>query len=101
MDGTGVKGILSIYDDTDSVVGMVQGSTELTTHRKNNGFMGNFKHSCNFTAVLIFCDFSGAGNPCTERTEDGILINYSIFTETRRMLSVSEKENNPILRCVT
>ena len=56
MDGTGVKGILSTYDDMDSVVTMVQVSTELTTHRKNDGFMGNFKHSCNFTAVLIFCD---------------------------------------------
>ena len=54
MDGTGVEGIPSIYDDTDSVVGMVQGSTEPTTHRKNNGFIGDFKHSCNFTAVLIF-----------------------------------------------
>ena len=70
MDGTGVRGILSIYDDIDSVVGMVQGSTELTTHRKNNGFIGNFKHSCNFTAVLIFYDFMGAGNPCTERTSE-------------------------------
>ena len=54
MDGTGVKGIPSIYDDTDSVVGMVQGSTELTTHRKNNGFMGNFKHSCNFYSCAYF-----------------------------------------------
>ena len=59
MDGTGVKGILSIYDDMDSVVAMVQVSTELTTHRKNSGFIGNFKHSCNFTAVLIFYVFSG------------------------------------------
>ena len=63
MDGAGVRGILSIYDDMDSVVGMVQVSTEPTTHRKNNGFIGNFKHSCNFTAVLIFYYFSGAGNP--------------------------------------
>ena len=69
MNGTGVKGIMSIYDDMDSVVTMVQVSTELTTHRKNNGFMGNFKHSCNFTAVLIFYDFLGKSNPCTERTE--------------------------------
>ena len=70
MDGTGVRGILSIYGDTDSVVGMVQVSTELTTHRKNNGFMGNFKHSCNFTAVLIFCDFMEMSNPCTESTAE-------------------------------
>ena len=70
MDGTGVRGILSIYDDMDSVVAMVQVSTELTAHRKNNGFMGNFKHSCNFIAVLIFYDFLGAGNPCTERTAE-------------------------------
>ena len=54
MDGTGVRGILSICDYLDSVVGMVQVSTELTTHRKNNGFMG---------------DFMGMSNPCTERTE--------------------------------
>ena len=50
-------------------MGMVQVSTELTTRRKNNGFMGNFKHSCNFTAVLIFYKFLGECNPCTERTE--------------------------------
>ena len=70
MDGTGVRGIPSIYDDMDSVVAMVQVSTELTAHRKNNGFMGNFKHSCNFTAVLIFYDFMGVSNPCAERTAE-------------------------------
>ena len=55
MDGAGVRGIPSIYDDMDFVVGMVQVSTELTTHRKNNGFMG---------------DFMGMSNPCTERTAE-------------------------------
>ena len=54
MDGTGVEGILSIYDDIDSVVAMVQVSTELTTHRKNDGFMDNFKHSCNFYSCAYF-----------------------------------------------
>ena len=70
MDGTGVRGILSIYDDMDSVVAMVQVSTELTTHRKNNGFMGNFKHGCKFYSCAFFCNFPGAGNPCTERTAE-------------------------------
>ena len=54
MDGTGVKGILSIYDTVYSVVTMVQVSTELTTHRKNNGFMGNFKHGCKFYSCAYF-----------------------------------------------
>ena len=54
MDGTGVRGILSIYDDMDSVVAMVQVSTELTTYRKNNGFIGDFKHGCNFYSCAYF-----------------------------------------------
>ena len=56
MDGTGVRGILSIYDDTDSVVGMVQGSTELTTHRKNNGFTGRLSTAVNLQLCLFYCN---------------------------------------------
>ena len=38
---------------------------------KNNGFIGNFKHSCNFTAVLILLQgFGEKVNPGTEGTTE-------------------------------
>ena len=54
MDGTGVRGILSIYDDMDSVVGMVQVSTKLTTRRKTMDLWVILSTVVIFTAVLIF-----------------------------------------------
>ena len=63
MDGTGVRGIMSIYDDKYSVVGMVQGSTKPTTRQKNNGFMGNFKHGCNFYNCAYFFMIFGNEQP--------------------------------------